>query len=94
MSVPSVWPFVLLVMSAYRSWRLLAVDEVGDRPRNWLLDRTPWLQHWLECPWCAGAYSAVAWWCAYEWSPHVSLVVATPFALSLVVGLVARNLDP
>lgn len=94
MRIPDWWQFLLLATANYRLWRLLAVDEIGDRPRNWLLDRAPWMQKWLECPWCAGAWLAVGWWGAWQAWPHGSLVAAAPFAISLAAGLIARNLDP
>lgn len=94
MTIPAWYALLLLTLAAYRSWRLAAVDEIGDNPRNWLLDRAPWLQKWLFCPWCAGAWFAVGWWAAFEIWPRWTLIVATPFAISLLVGLTAKNLDP
>jgi hypothetical protein len=92
--IPSAWQMILLTLAAYRTWRLAAVDEIGDRPRGWLLDRAPWLEHWLRCPWCAGFWFTAAWWAGWLIWPHAALVAAVPFAASLLVGLVARNLDP
>jgi hypothetical protein len=47
----------------------------------------------VRCPWCAGFWvctaGAAAWWAA----PDATLAVATPLALSSVVGLVAKHLD-
>jgi hypothetical protein len=94
MTVPGWWQTILLIGAAYRSWRIAAVDEIGDRPRNWLLDHLPWIQKWLECPWCAGGWFAVGWWVAWLIRPHGTLVAAAPFTISLAAGLTARNLDP
>lgn len=70
MSIPDWWAFTLLGLAAYRVWRLLAQDDILDRPRNWIL-RLPrdWeegkpiprtyregLGLFLRCPWCAGAW--------------------------------------
>lgn len=57
---PSPWEFVLLVLAAFRIWKLVADDRILDRPRDWLLSRvdtkrgrTKW-GDFLVCPWCAG----------------------------------------
>lgn len=94
MSVPGWYQLVLLALAAYRSWRLLAVDEVLDEPRATLLDRAPWLQKWIYCPWCCGFWVSLAWWGAWEAWPRGTLVAAAPMAASLLVGLIAKNLDP
>lgn len=57
-------------------------------PRNNLLTRL------IHCPWCLGFWISLGWWAAWmEW-PHGTLVAATPWAISGVVGLVSKNLDP
>jgi hypothetical protein len=68
--IPPIYQFGLLCLVAYRAWRLIAEDDILNRPRRWLL-RLP--QNWAEgdprpkkyrnewalfltCPWCAGAW--------------------------------------
>lgn len=94
MTIPSAWVFLVLSAAAYRTWRLLAVDEIGDRPRNWFLDRAPFLEKWLRCPWCAGTWIATAWWGAWQVWPDATRGVASLMGIWLLVGLTARNLDP
>ena len=68
--IPPPYYFVLLVLAAYRAWRLIAEDDVLERPRHWLV-RLPsdWdegdplpksyrdkLALFITCPWCAGAW--------------------------------------
>jgi hypothetical protein len=68
--IPEPFEFLLLALIAYRSWRLLAEDEILAWPRNWLV-RLPrkWeegdpipkeyrekLALFVTCPWCAGAW--------------------------------------
>lgn len=48
----------------------------------------------LRCPWCVGFYVSSAWWAAWLAWPHATLIIAVPWALSAVTGLVAKNLDP
>lgn len=68
--IPQPYIFILLALIAYRTWRLIAEDEILDWPRNWLV-RLPrdWsegdsipkayrekLALFITCPWCAGAW--------------------------------------
>lgn len=107
MSVPSWWEFVLLGAAAWRSWQLLAHDDILDRPRRWLLrlgdewrrsgDSVPadYRYEWakfLVCPFCFGFWVALAWWGMWQISEHWTLVFAAPFALSVVVVSGARLL--
>ena len=105
--IPTWWELTLASLAVYRLWRLLAVDEILDRPRLYLLKasgwkpgqqtpagyRTKWAD-FLLCPWCAGAWITLGAWVFWLFFPSLSLVVATPFALSAVVGLIRTNLDP
>lgn len=83
------WPFVLLALAALRCWWLLAEDTILNRPRDWLLGRSPALvEDFVRCPFCLGAWIAVAWWASWNWaSEHWTVVVAVPFALSFAVGV-------
>jgi Protein of unknown function (DUF1360) len=96
-SIPNWWEFLLLVLAAFRVWKLLAEDTILDRVRDasmllaFKARGASGKQYWelfLTCPWCAGAWITLAWWGAWQAWEHTTLVVATPFALSAVVGLV------
>lgn len=68
--IPYWYQFILLSLAAYRLWRLLAEDDILERPRRWFLrlprtwndgDAIPkkYRNEWalfLTCPWCAGAW--------------------------------------
>lgn len=102
MSVPGWYALILLALAAFRIWRLLAEDDILNRPRRFIV-RVPrlWKEgdpppagvyygivEFIECPYCLGFWVALAWWGAWQIWPHGSLVVAVPFALSaLVVGV-------
>ena len=98
--VPGWWQFVLLAAAAYRIFRLLAFDTITERWRERLLEKIdreaddPKWRTFVTCPWCAGFWITVAWWLAWLQWPHATLVAATPFAISLAVGLTATRLDP
>jgi Protein of unknown function (DUF1360) len=98
--VPSWWGAALLALAAYRTWHLAALDTIIEplRRRAYRLDgdgepadgyrRS--VDDFVGCPWCFGYWVAVAWWAAWLVWPHGALLVATPFALSAVVGLLAK----
>lgn len=72
--IPEPFEFILLALIAYRTWRLLAEDEILEWPRHWLV-RLPrdWkegdaiprayrekLALFINCPWCAGAWISLS----------------------------------
>lgn len=72
--IPEPYQFVLLVLIAYRAWRLLAEDDILERPRRWLV-RLPYTwkegqsipsvyrEKWagfITCAWCLGAWVTLA----------------------------------
>lgn len=88
--IPTWWGFTLLGLAAYRTWRLVAEDTILDKPRARLrLDES----ELVTCPWCLGAWIAVAWWGAWKLWDEPVMVVAVPFALSALVGVVAMAVD-
>lgn len=91
-AIPNWWAVVLLGLAALRCFQLLANDVIFDRPRNVFLRRIPKGEEWLTCPWCAGFWITLAWWLAWIWQPKWALIVATPFAISALVGLLGRLL--
>lgn len=107
MTVPSPWVALILAAGVYRIWRLLADDEILDRPRRWLV-RLPakWeegdpipasyrigLANFISCPFCFGWWLALATWGVWEANPHWTTIVIFPFALSAAVALIRTNLD-
>lgn len=43
-------------IAAARVFRLLVVDDITYRLRNWVSRRPPWFRELYACPWCAGWY--------------------------------------
>lgn len=93
--IPDPWPFVLLALAAYRLWKLIGDDAILDRQREWVVAKLgPRFDELITCPFCAGAYVALAWWAFwYSW-PGETLIVAVPFALSASVGLIGVRDEP
>lgn len=92
--IPSPWEAALLSLAAFRIWKLIADDTILDVPREAILSRVHRKgELFITCPWCAGFWISLvfygAWW---AWGDS-TLVVATPFAISAAVGLVATSHD-
>lgn len=47
----------------------------------------------MRCPWCVGFWLSIAVYWAWFFWPYATLTVVAPFALSEVVGLIAKHLD-
>lgn len=94
MSVPGWYALILLVLAAFRVWRLLAEDTILEPLRARFVPADSNREAFIRCPWCLGFWVSLAWWTAWQAWPDGTLVAAVPFAISAVVGLVAANLDP
>lgn len=90
---PTGWEFLLLALAAWRTWMLLAADTILDPLRDRLLPGRPRLLSWLECPYCAGFWTAAAWAAAYWAAGDWALAAATPFALSAAVVFADAAVD-
>ncbi len=90
---------MLIAAASYRVWWLLAEDVILDWPRRKLLRLGSWQDpepppfgyrrkfgEFLTCPWCFGFWIALAWWAAWLLWEGWAVVVAVPFALSVVVA--------
>lgn len=94
MNVPEVWEAVLLALAAWRTFQLLAEDDILDVPRRYVTDRiSEYWEDFLTCPYCAGWWLALGWFAAWELWGDSTLVVATPFALSAGVIAAAKVLS-
>ena len=88
--IPTALQFVLLALASYRAWRLIAEDDITDRPRKWITrlakdgsftkDYREGLALFINCPWCAGAWVSLLAYIAYlgtlgEWPDTAGDVV-------------------
>jgi hypothetical protein len=53
-----------------------------------------WIARLIRCPWCAGFWISLLVAAAYTLLPDGTVIVGLPFALSALVGLLAKHLDP
>lgn len=101
MTIPNWWGVVYLGLAAFRSTRLIGWDKLTEplrelvvRKRQHTANRYRFgFDEWLHCGWCSGACNAIGWWGAWQLWPHTTLVIAAPFAISAVVGLIVKHLD-
>ncbi len=53
-----------------------------------------WAARLIRCPWCIGFWISIVVSLAYYAAPDGTVIVSIPFALSALVGLGAKWLDP
>ena len=97
-TIPDWWAFAILALAVFRIYRLIAEDDIADRPREWALgklaeERLTKLDKLIVCPWCLGFHVSWVLWLFWLWQPEWTVGLCIPFALSAVVGLIAKNLD-
>lgn len=95
MSTPSWYALVILALAVFRMYRLIAEDDILDRPRDWFLDRLEEerlekLDKLITCPWCLGFWLSVAAWGLWLLAPSWTVGLAFPWALSAAVALIAK----
>ena len=98
---------IVLGLAVFRIFRLIGEDTILDTPRAWLVrlpkdweegdplpeDYREKLAEFITCPWCCGFWLALLWWGAWELWPEWTLVAATPWALSCLVGVMGHFLQ-
>jgi hypothetical protein len=105
-NIPNWYSLLLLSLAAWRTFRLLAHDDILDKPRRKLLRLSPDWQdgedpnpeyrftwgEFITCPYCAGAWISGAWWLTWQIWPHATLVVAALAAINTIL-IAANKLD-
>lgn len=100
MVVPSLWSFALGTLAAWRIYKLLADDAILDRPRDFLAERSRFVEKLLACPYCLGFWISLLgtsgyYLVAHEWHgwPVAYGFLVTTFAMSGVLVFVEILLD-
>ena len=86
--MPDPFEALLLGIAAWRTWHLVANDDITERPRRYIT-RSKWVKDLVECPYCLGFWVALAWAVSFAVFPTETVWVALPFALNAVVIVVA-----
>lgn len=92
MRTPTPWQTTILAAAAYRLWRLAAEDSILDRPRDRIAGASEWADELIACPWCLGFWISAGTWAAYQKQPERTVALASPWAISTAVGVLAHAL--
>lgn len=88
---------LILSLATFRISRLLVADVILDSLRNKIWEKRPPHTHKIgylfTCPWCISIWIALTLVICYTIVPTATVIVALPFALSAVAGLISTNLD-
>jgi len=96
MKIPNWYELLVLGLAVWRTFQLLAFDEIAQPLRGRLLRMGNWREEgdpvpenyrvewakFITCPYCAGTWTALAWWGAWQLSQHWTMVVASLAALA------------
>ncbi len=101
---PTLLDLIILILAAYRLFRLAAWDTITEPIRWWVTGyddhggmrrrRPDWIGDLWGCPFCLGFWISAALVGAWWWEPGWTLAVALVFAVSAGCALVATRLDP
>lgn len=102
MNVPGWYGLVLLALAAWRTFHLVAHDDILDTPRRRLLRLAKtWKQEgdatgpgyrekwaaFITCPYCCGFWLSLGIYLLWIWFPTETLAVCVPLALNAgVIG--------
>jgi Flp pilus assembly protein TadB len=89
--IPTWYGTILLALAAFRTWRLLAEDEILDRTRDRAAPEATKRAAFIACAYCFGFWISLLWWLAFIAWPHWSVIIAVPFAISALVGIIASK---
>lgn len=101
MILPGPFEFMLGALAAWRIYKLIADDEILDRPRDWLEEHGGrYVETLLACPYCLGWWVSLAGSVGYYLAidapldgPTVFAVLLVAFALSAAVVWIEILLD-
>lgn len=88
--------FIIFSLATFRMARLLTTDVIFEPLRNFIWKRsTPdkFLGYLFTCNWCMSIWTASFIVICYTIIGTVTVLVALPFALSAVAGILASRLD-
>lgn len=71
--------------------RFLGYDDDGKKNR-WPANRKR-LGAFVHCPWCQGFWLSLVIYAAWRWWPEVTLTIASPLAVSSLIGVYTHHLD-
>lgn len=95
--MPDLLTFLILSLATFRISRLLTIDVIFDSLRNKIWEKYPPHEYkfgyLFTCTWCMSIWVASVIVICYTIIPTATTLLALPFAMSAIAGLVAHNLD-
>ena len=91
--IPGPWEAFLLAAAVYRTWRLLAEDELLDGWRAHATAGRPAADRFIHCPWCLGTWIAAAWFAVWLVTPDATVMAAYFAGLTLAAPIGSQLLD-
>ena len=88
--------FLILALATFRLARLLTTDVIFEPLRNRIWKRLPpstQFGYLFTCNWCTSIWAASLLTICYTIVPTATVVVALPFALSAVAGIITSRFD-
>ena len=88
--------FLILSLATFRTARLLTTDVIFDDLRQRIWKRYPPITKFgylFTCNWCMSIWTASLLTICYTIVPTATVVVALPFALSAVAGILTSRYD-
>lgn len=92
----SIFSYILLVLAAYRTTRLITTDTVTEPIREKIWKKFPpstMFGYLLTCNWCVGFWVSLAFVVAYILVPDVTFVVSLVLSTSALVGIIASKAE-
>lgn len=88
--------FIVLALATFRAARLLSTDVIFESLRNAIWTRFPpstTFGYLFTCNWCLSIWTGSLFGISYTIVPLATFVVALPFALSAVAGIISNRYD-
>lgn len=89
-------PLLILALATFRISRLFTVDVIFENLREWIWKKKPphtKIGYLFTCNWCMSIWVASLLVICYTIITTATTLIALPFALSAVAGLIAARLD-
>jgi hypothetical protein len=92
----SIFSYILLVLAAYRTTRLITTDTITEPIREKIWKRFPPstpFGYLFTCNWCTGFWVSLLFVVAYILVPDVTFVVSLVLSTSALVGIIASKAE-
>lgn len=92
----SIFSYILLVLAAYRTTRLITTDTITEPIREKIWKKFPpstAFGYLFTCNWCTGFWVSLLFVVAYILVPDVTFVVSLVLSTSALVGIIASKAE-